>query len=429
MSSNRPFPQGLNPGSFPFEPALLIGTVPFGSPFSKGERTKGSRAFCDTKSEVDAQHVLREAAHASMEACEAIPHVPGFKLPPSTDSEFEERCLQLLRKVLRGWEERTAENGGNGGGTGVTFRPITGGITNAMVEVNDETCRPSRVVVRRFGDDDEREVVDRQQEKQALPQIARQGFGAQLLATFANGRVESFLHGRTMEPAEMKEEPNRKDIAKLMRNFHRLKVDTDRGNQPATFSTIRQWLRDLEDLAEETDNLAMQQKMRRWKTELDGLERAVQDLGMDHPNNVVYCHHDLLAGNIMRMEDGNLQFIDFEYGSYGYRAFDIANHFNEYAGFECDYSRYPSQEERYNFYQEYLGPEDQMNIDKLERQVMLFRLVSHVFWGVWAKLQSTCSNIDFDFANYAELRWSAYFQLRDQTFRALGCDFQTGLSS
>ena len=414
----------MKPGSFPFRHERLIGTIPIGFPFPRGTKEEVT-CNCDTTSDEDAHHVVVAAVQASMEACEAIPHVPGVKLPPSTDPKFEEGCLQLLRNALPGWDERTVENGGNGGGTGVAFRPITGGITNAMVEVHDETCRPARVVVRRFGDDDEQEVVDRQQEKQALPQIARQGFGAQLLATFANGRVESYLHGKTMEPAEMKEESNRKAIAKLMRSFHRLKVDTDRGNRPATFSTVRQWLRDLEDLAEETSNQAMQHKMRRWKAEVDGLERAVHDLGMDHPKHVVYCHHDLLAGNIMKMEDGNLQFIDFEYGSYGYRAFDIANHFNEYAGFECDYSRYPSQEERYTFYQEYLGPEDQADVDKLERQVMFFRLVSHVFWGVWAKLQSTCSKIDFDFANYAELRWNAYFQLRDQTFQALGCGHQT----
>jgi hypothetical protein len=32
-----------------------------------------------------------------------------------------------------------------------------------------------------------------------------------------------------------------------------------------------------------------------------------------------------------------LYFIDFEYGSYSYRGYDIANHFNEYAGFDCEY--------------------------------------------------------------------------------------------
>jgi hypothetical protein len=40
------------------------------------------------------------------------------------------------------------------------------------------------------------------------------------------------------------------------------------------------------------------------------------------------------------MHAGKLYIIDYEYGSYSYRGYDIANHFNEYAGFECDYSLY-----------------------------------------------------------------------------------------
>lgn len=36
---------------------------------------------------------------------------------------------------------------------------------------------------------------------------------------------------------------------------------------------------------------------------------------------------------------GPLTVIDFEYGAYTPRGFDFGNHFNEYAGFECDYTR------------------------------------------------------------------------------------------
>lgn len=78
-----------------------------------------------------------------------------------------------------------------------------------------------------------------------------------------------------------------------------------------------------------------------------------------------------------------LYFIDFEYGSYSYRGFDIGNHFNEYAGYDCDYSlyvisnlyasvwcyikqgykqrlffcRYPNKEEQCHFFRHYLNPE------------------------------------------------------------------------
>lgn len=39
---------------------------------------------------------------------------------------------------------------------------------------------------------------------------------------------------------------------------------------------------------------------------------------------------------------GKLYIIDYEYGSHSYRGYDIANYFNEHAGFDCDYSLYVS---------------------------------------------------------------------------------------
>lgn len=36
---------------------------------------------------------------------------------------------------------------------------------------------------------------------------------------------------------------------------------------------------------------------------------------------------------------GRIVFIDYEYGAYTYRDFDIGNHFTEYAGFDGNYDR------------------------------------------------------------------------------------------
>lgn len=51
---------------------------------------------------------------------------------------------------------------------------------------------------------------------------------------------------------------------------------------------------------------------------------------------VVFCHNDLQQGNILRREDQpkhsstGLVLIDFEYCSYNFRGFDLANHFIEW---------------------------------------------------------------------------------------------------
>lgn len=52
--------------------------------------------------------------------------------------------------------------------------------------------------------------------------------------------------------------------------------------------------------------------------------------------------------------EGEVQLIDFEYSDFTYRSFDIANHFNEYAGFECDYSRFPDSSHIAHFLRQYL---------------------------------------------------------------------------
>ena len=50
-----------------------------------------------------------------------------------------------------------------------------------------------------------------------------------------------------------------------------------------------------------------------------------------------------------------MQFIDFEYARWSQRGFDLGNHFNEYAGFECDYSRYPDKNHIAFFMRHYLA--------------------------------------------------------------------------
>jgi len=65
---------------------------------------------------------------------------------------------------------------------------------------------------------------------------------------------------------------------------------------------------------------------------------------------LVFGHNDLLSGNILILQqpgfdpaapdrNGRVVFIDYEYGAYTYRDFDIGNHFTEYAGFDGNYDR------------------------------------------------------------------------------------------
>jgi ethanolamine kinase len=51
---------------------------------------------------------------------------------------------------------------------------------------------------------------------------------------------------------------------------------------------------------------------------------------------VVFCHNDLLLANaIYNARKNTVTFIDYEYSGYNYQAFDIGNHFAEFAGKHC----------------------------------------------------------------------------------------------
>lgn len=48
---------------------------------------------------------------------------------------------------------------------------------------------------------------------------------------------------------------------------------------------------------------------------------------------VVFAHNDLLLGNILYDEsEKKVTFIDYEYADFNYQAYDIGNHFDEFAG-------------------------------------------------------------------------------------------------
>ena len=150
---------------------------------------------------------------------------------------------------------------------------------------------------------------------------------------------------------------------------------------------------------------------------------------------IVFAHNDLLSGNILYREgDNNLVFVDYEYGGWNYRGFDIGNHFCEYAGF--DYTKfaevYPNKETQMQFLSAYAKEEMKLQqsedsdpgspefFEKLERlyvEVNRYALGSHLFWGVWGIIQAKHSKIDFDFLKYGEERIAAFYYSKESLIK------------
>eukprot|EP00878_Enallax_costatus_P046645 GHUV01056890.1.p1 GENE.GHUV01056890.1~~GHUV01056890.1.p1 ORF type:complete len:271 (+),score=63.88 GHUV01056890.1:192-1004(+) len=173
------------------------------------------------------------------------------------------------------------------------------------------------------------------------------------------------------------------------------------------------------------------------------LEQDVQQVAatcsMTH-SPVVFGHNDLLSGNILVLQqpgfdpedpdrEGPVGFIDYEYGAYTYRGFDIGNHFTEYAGFEGDYTRYPNKEQQELFFRHYLAadngtaadtplPSDQL--DRLSAEANVWALASHLYWGIWALIQACHSPMDFDYIQFSNTRLGEMRRRKD-AFIAEAC--------
>ncbi|KAL9029538.1 MAG: hypothetical protein Q9196_002235 [Gyalolechia fulgens] len=164
------------------------------------------------------------------------------------------------------------------------------------------------------------------------------------------------------------------------------------------------------------------------------LERTVADLG-DMPSlgkdGLVFAHCDLLSGNvIVHPHDtestppiATISFIDYEYATPAPAAFDLANHFAEWGGFECNYNALPTRSVRRAFIEDYLryytshiplpsDVDEHTYVDRLFEEVDAYRGVPGLYWGIWALIQATISQIDFDYATYAEVRLQEYWDWR-----------------
>lgn len=154
-------------------------------------------------------------------------------------------------------------------------------------------------------------------------------------------------------------------------------------------------------------------------------------------DQLVFAHCDLLSGNVIIQPQPNgvakpdtnpvVTFIDYEYGAPSPAAFDIANHFAEWGGFDCDHDLLPTKSQRQDFIQKYIQSyfahlknkpvvvDEEAEVSKLFAEVDVFRGLPGFYWGIWALIQATISQIDFDYASYAEVRLGEYYAWRAES--------------
>ncbi|XP_062199169.1 probable ethanolamine kinase [Phragmites australis] len=326
--------------------------------------------------------------------------------------EMTPHIIGLCKELVKGWSSLDSSC--------FSIETVSGGITNLLlkVSVKEGTDNESSVTVRLYGPNTDL-VIDRKRELQAIPYLSAAGFGARLLGIFENGVVQSFINARTLSPADMREPRIAAEIAKELYKFHQVNIPGSK--EPQLWNDIFKFLKKASVLKFKDD-----EKHKRYETipfrEIQDEVKELKDLSDLLHAPVVYAHNDLLSGNLMLNDlEGKLYFIDFEYGSYSYRGYDIANHFNEYTGFDCDYNLYPGKDAQYHFFRNYLQADrsSEVQVQDLEAlyvETNTFRLASHVYWALWALIQANVSPIDFDYLGYFFLRYGEYKKQRESCF-------------
>ncbi|XP_074019316.1 ethanolamine kinase 2 [Numenius arquata] len=323
-------------------------------------------------------------------------------------------ALRLMRELRPGWEPER-----------VKTKLFTDGITNKLVACYTDEGMADAVLVRVYGRKTEL-FVDRETELRNFQVLRAHGCAPDLYCAFQNGLCYQFLPGIALGPDHVRDPHIFRLVAQEMARVHAIHANGSLP-KPILWQKLHKYLTLVKtDLSPKVSNPSLQQdvpSLEMLEQELAWMKETLSQLG----SPIVLCHNDLLCKNIIY--DGtqeNVRFIDYEYTGYNYQAFDIGNHFNEFAGVkEVDYRLYPSKETQLQWLRSYLQAYKQLTqgdrggsgvseeeLETLYVQVNKFSLASHFLWACWGLIQDKYSTIDFNFLRYAKLRFKQYFKMK-----------------
>uniref|UniRef100_A0AAR2IIQ3 ethanolamine kinase n=1 Tax=Pygocentrus nattereri TaxID=42514 RepID=A0AAR2IIQ3_PYGNA len=344
----------------------------------------------------------------------AAPLLPRTFNVTVDEHDFRPGALRLIQQLRPSWKPEE-----------VNMKSFTDGITNKLIGCYVGDALQEVVLVRIYGNKTEL-FVDRENEVKSFRVLQAHRCAPRLYCTFNNGLCYEFLEGMALEPEHIRSPSIFRLIARQLAKYHA--IHAHNGWVPQSdlwlkmgkfFSLVPTHFEDPDKnqrLSSEVPSVAC------LREELVWLQQNLSKLG----SPVVLCHNDLLCKNIIyRQAGGNVKFIDYEYAGYNYQAYDIGNHFNEFAGLnEVDYSLYPERSlqlqwlraylEAYKEYKQQGTQVSNTEVEVLYVQVNRFALASHFFWGLWALIQAQYSTIDFDFLGYAVLRFNQYFKMKPE---------------
>ncbi len=353
------------------------------------------------------------------------PYDPAIKVEINNDTSIINAALGIIFHDEEDIGESLREK--------LTVKTVTGGITNALYCVSgfDSVKDYSSVLVRVFGAEG---MIDRDVETCAFAALSDSNIAPPYYGRFGNGRLEGFLDNYVpLTLADFQVSQTYQDIAVKMAELHSgFTVPNElkkwhNEDEPGLWGQLYSWMGQAKGIKvykteSDNDRAASLLDLDTLEKELNWVKTIISD-----ESKVGFSHNDLLPANIMKNElNGAIKLIDFEYGGVNFIAFDIANHFNEWAGGpdnaagKTDYSLFPSKEQQRDFISSYVqaaSASEEANDEKIELlmdEVKAFLLANHLYWGLWAVNQAAVEGTEeFDYLAYAVNRFNRFFETKE----------------
>ncbi|KAK6626814.1 hypothetical protein RUM44_009291 [Polyplax serrata] len=375
--------------------------------------------------------------------------------------EVKEMAATIVKDYLTGhWKSASPSN--------ITVEKLKGGYSNLLYQITlpsiknqNEKTDPNTVLLRihrlNFGRYSSEQLIT---DSLVFMLMSERKLGPKLHGVFPGGRIEEYVPARSLSVSELGDPKISSIIARKVAEIHSMNVPISK-NPENLYDVMFKWLTALDKNWEQyrTEQTGHQILMDRFKSfdifsEIKWLREHLKQFN----SAIVFSHNDLQEGNILITHDSidsnepNLVFIDYEYCSYNYRGFELANHFleytmkynmKEYPHFEIDLSVYPSVEQQLAFIREYLKTynslihgitleENRKDFSKIRgsqisseistitpeesrflEEISNFRLLSHLLWGIWAATHSKI-DIEFGYWDYAIQRLNCYFETKEE---------------
>ncbi len=229
--------------------------------------------------------------------------------------------LALCRRVLPGWRELADAD--------FTTEAPKGFSTITMTIHAPPGADPAGAFYRQLEGKDNA-ILDGDAEEAVFLTLAAERIAARCYYHDHNCRLEELHHGRTLTADDLSDHDVLKGIAGELHRFHALRPP-EVPDEPFFELLHRKW-GPLARFTVEDNRHAFPENERAMCDELrqiysDETRDMVRRCVPDGP--LVFCHNDTYHGNIMRLRDGGIRLLDFEFSCLNNPAFDFANLFAE----------------------------------------------------------------------------------------------------